>query len=225
MIFKKQRKEDFVHCSAVTCGHIGSKSPAETSRLFVPGCGGCGFQWGLLMASWGWFSSIWPFWDFKWMLEINRHLRSQARVGNHPHDFLRFHLSHPKLKLCNCDRLVWHREQYHRDDFPSRVVHSVWWLKGWRCSSLYYEPYAFGVSGYAQDVHHSSLVRGDYRSLLFLRKPRYKQQKHSTWMKPSSWMQPRLVLKLAAYKVRGPVSCTAGSQHENCLLLSVPATS
>ena len=98
---------EYITCMATLTGHViqetakGKLCPLFCSDLwsywvqvscwnepivfFVPGCGGCGFQWGLLMASWGWFSSIWPFWDFKWMLEINRHLRSQARVGNHPH--------------------------------------------------------------------------------------------------------------------------------------------
>lgn len=172
----------------------------------------CGFQHGgLLMASWGWFSSIWPSWDFKWMLEINHHLRSQARVGCHHVKILVFGSWCSKafkafgmcffywtstrpdfllrnLKLGNCDRLVWHREQHHCDHFRCRVVNSVWWLKGWRCCNLYCELYEFGVSGYAQDVHHSSL----------------------RWPKVSFFlvdldtnMAPRLVLKLAAYKVRG----------------------
>ena len=46
------------------------------------------------------------------------------------------------------------------------------------------------MSGYAQDVHHSSLVRGDQRSLFFL-------------VDLDTNMALRLVLKLAAYKVRG----------------------
>lgn len=89
-----------------------------------------------------------------------------------------------------CDRLVWHREQHHRDHFCCRVVNSVWRLTGWYCRNLYCELYEFGVSGYAQDVHHSSLARGDQRSLFFL-------------VDLDTNMAPRLVLKLAAYKVRG----------------------